>query len=148
MGRWSCSHLMALFKGLGSRHTRSFPFGFLTTTNPLTQAVAFWTVSMISKSSIRFYSFSNFGFKARGIFLRRVPTGVPLSLISIWWVFLRVPISSNQKTPAKIVHHLLLRQKYVLSGLYLSQVDNPRIGTDSESTTTNETSNDISYALE
>ena len=71
---------MALFKGLGWRHTRSFPFHVSTTTSPFTKPVGFWTGLMISKSTIRFNSFSNLGFKARGIFLTGVTTGVTLSL--------------------------------------------------------------------
>ena len=73
----------------------SFPFGFSTSVL-FTKSVGFWTGSMISKSTIRFNSFSNFGFKARDIFLTGVTTGVTLSLISIWWVFFRVPISPKQ----------------------------------------------------
>ena len=73
-----------------------FLFSFPTTTNTLTQLVGFWTSSMISKSTIRFNSFSNLGFKGRGILLTRDTAWVTLSLISLWWVFLRVPISPKQ----------------------------------------------------
>ena len=75
---------MAFLKGLELRHTRIFPFGFSITTGPLTQSIGFCTGSMISKSTIRFNFFSNFGFKARGIFLTGVATGVTLYSISIW----------------------------------------------------------------
>ena len=75
---WLCS------KVLGLRHTQNFPFGFTTTTSPLTQSVGLWTGSVISKSIIRFESFSNLSFKARGIFLTGVTTGVILSVISKW----------------------------------------------------------------
>ena len=63
---------MALFKDLGSAHTQSFPFGFSVTISLLTQLVGFWTSSIISKSTIRFNSFSNFDFKGRGVFLTGV----------------------------------------------------------------------------
>ena len=141
MKRWRCSSLMALFKDLGSRHTRSFPFGFLTTTSPLTQSVGFLTGSMISKSTIRFNSFSNFVFKARGIFLTGVTTEVTLSLISIWWVFFRVHISLKQSENSdKNCSSLIFAAEIRFVRFRLSLVANPITGTDFESATINETS--------
>lgn len=65
----------ALFKGLGSRDTHSFPFGFSTTASPLTHLVGFWMHSTISKKIIHFSFFSNLVFKVRDIFLTGVTTG-------------------------------------------------------------------------
>ena len=116
-----------------------FPIGFSTTTSPLTLSVGFWRGSMISKSTIRFNSFSNFGFKARGIFLTGVTTGVTLSLISIWYFLKFLFLQNNQKTQTKTVHHLHLQQKCFIR-FRLSLVANSRIGTDFESTTRNKIS--------
>ena len=132
---------MALFKDFGSRPTRSFPFGFLNATSPLTQSFGFWTGSMISKSTIHFNSFSNFGFKASGIFLTGVTTGVLFSLISIWWVFFRVPISPKQlENWDKTCSSFTFAAEIRFIRFRLSLAANPRIWTNIESTATNETS--------
>ena len=111
VGRWRFSSLKALFKDPGSRLTRSFLFGFSTTTSPSTQSVGFWTGSVICKSTIHFNSFSNVGFKARGIFLTRVKQGLHYpwhQYGEYFWEFLF--LQNNQKTQTKIVHHLRLWQ--------------------------------------
>ena len=132
---------MALFKDFGSRPTRSFPFGFLNATSPLTQWFGFWTGSMISKSTIHFNSFSNFGFKASGIFLTGVTTGVLFSLISIWWVFFRVPISPKQlENSNKNCSSLTITAEICFIRFRLSLAANHRTRTDFGSTTTNKTS--------
>ena len=132
---------MTLFKDLGSRHTQSFPFGFSTTTSLLTRLVGFWTDSMISKSTIRFNYFSNFGFKASGIFLTGVTTGVTLSLISIWWVFFTVPLSPKQSENLdKNCSLLTFTAEIRFIRFRFSLVANPRIETDFESTTIKKTS--------
>ena len=112
-----CSRLMALFKGCGLRQTQSFLFGF-STTSSLPQLVGFWIGSMISTSTICFNYFSNFGFKARGIFLADVTIRgyIILDFIMVS-IFEFLFIHNNQKTQTKIVHHLHLWQKHILSGL-------------------------------
>ena len=133
---------MVLFKGLGPRHTRSFPFVFSTATSPLTQSIGFWTVSMISKSTSHFNSFSNFNFKMKSIFLTGITTGVTLSLISIWWVFFRVLISPKQSENSdKNCSLLTFTAEIRFIQLKRSLVANPRIGTGFESTIINKTSN-------
>ena len=138
VGRWRCSCLMTLFKDHESTHTRIFPFGFSTTASPLTQSVDFWMGSMISKWTIRFNSFTNFSFKARGIFLTGVITGVTLSLISIMWIFLRVPISPKQSENSdKNCSSLKFTAEICFIRLRLSLGANPGINTDFESTKIN-----------
>ena len=65
---------MALFIGYGPRHISGvFCLVFQLLASWLTQSVGFWTGSMQNdikvKSIIHFNSFSNLGFKVRGIFL-------------------------------------------------------------------------------
>ena len=98
-------------------------------------------MNLISKSTIRFNSFSNFSFKARGTFLTGVTTRVALSLISKWWVFLRVPISPKQSENSnKSCPWLTFTAEIHFIMFTLSLVANLRIGTDIELTTINETS--------
>ena len=132
---------MALFKGFGLRHTRSFPFGFSATTSPLTRLVGYWTGSMLSKSAIRFNFFSNLGFKGRGTFLTGVTLGVTLSLISIWWVFFRVPFSPKQpENSDKNCSSLTFTTEVCFIRFRLLLVANLRIGADLESATINKAS--------
>ena len=134
-------HISWFFKGLGSRHTLSFPFGFSTTTSPLTKLVDFGAGSVISKSTIHFNSFSNLSLRASGAFLTRITTEVTLSFISIWWVFLRDPISPKESQNSdKICSLLTFMAEIRFVRFRYSLVDNPRIGTDFELTTINETS--------
>ena len=99
--------------------------------------LSFWTDSMISKSTIRFHSFS----KARGIFLTGVTTGVTLSLISIWQVFFRIPISPKHlENSDKNCSPLTFTAEIHFKKFRFAVVANPRIGTNFESIATNETS--------
>ena len=92
---------------------------------------------MISKSTICF----NFGFKARGIFLTGVNTGVTLSLIPIWCVCFRVPISPEQyKNSDKNCSSLTITAEMCFTRFRLSLIANPRIDRDFELTTINKTS--------
>ena len=112
VGKWRFSSLMTLFKDPGSRHTRSFLFGFSTTASPSTQSVGFWTCSVIYRSTIHFNSFSNLGFKARSIFLTRVKQELHYPWYQFgeyFWEFLF--LQNNQKTQTEVVHYLRLWQK-------------------------------------
>ena len=81
------------------------------------------------------------GSKARGIFLTGVTTGVTLSLISIWCIFFRVPISPKQsENSGKSCTSLTFTTEICLIRFRLSPVAYPRIGTDFELTRINETS--------
>ena len=113
-----------------------FYFGFSTITSPLSQSVGFWTGSMISKSTICFNSVSILGFKATGIFLTGVATGVTLSLIPQWSVNVRVPTCPKQSGNLS----LAFMTEIHFNRFRLSLVDNPRIGTDIELTTINKIS--------
>ena len=74
-------------------------------------------------------------------FLIRVNTGVTLSFISIWQVFFRVSIFSKQlESSDKSCSSLTFTVEIRFIRFRLSLVDNPRISTDFESTTINETS--------
>ena len=74
-------------------------------------------------------------------FLIRVNTGVTLSFISIWQVFFRVSIFSKQlENSDKSCSSLTFTVEIRFIRFRLSLVDNPRISTDFESTTINETS--------
>ena len=84
-----------------------------------------------------------------GIFLTRVTKGVTLSLISIWRVFLIVPISPTQSEDSdENCSSLMFKEEIHFIRLTLSLVASSRKGTNFESTTMNETSNGIFYALE
>ena len=136
-GGWRCSRLMALFKGLWSSHTSSFPFGFLTITNSLTQSVLFWRSSLVSKSTIRFNSFSNLRFAAKGIFLTWVITGVTVSSILIWRVFLVLSLQQNKKKSDKNYWLFMFTVEIRFIRFGLSLVTNPRKDADFETTLIN-----------
>ena len=56
-GSWKCSLFMDLFKSQGSRHNRSEPSGFSTTTNEFTHSIGSSTSSLCNSISLHFVQF-------------------------------------------------------------------------------------------
>ena len=117
-----------------------FSICFFNCYKSLTQSIGFWTVSMISKSTIRFNSFSNFDFKAY-FFNRnyhRECIILDFNMVSIFQSF------DFSKTIRKLRQKLFIAYIYgrnTFIKLKRSLVANPRIGAGFESTIINETSN-------
>ena len=85
-------------------------------------------------------SFSSFGLSTCGTLRTGITTGLTLPFISIWWVAFKVPISPKQSwNSEKNVSLFVSIQQILFISCKCLFVFNPRIGTESESTTINET---------
>ena len=143
-GRWWCPRFIALFKDQGSRQIRNFPFGFLRSQDRLPQSVGFSIVWVMCRSSIRLSFFSSFGLSACGTLWLRVTSGFTLTFTLIWWVVCKAPIFPKQSwNPEKNVSLFVLLLQTLFISCKCSLIFNPKIGTESESTTINETSKEL-----
>ena len=95
VGIWYLSRLIALFKGLGSRHIRNDPFRFSVITRLCTQSVGLSTLAIISSSSsLAIVSFS-WSYFAYGSFRGAWMTGRTLGSTSMSYSFSNIPTPLN-----------------------------------------------------